>query len=66
MIAIQMPIAATATESLTQRSARADADLLAFGVGIMIDRIRGWNAPCTEAFVRDTPRLADASALRKN
>lgn len=52
-------------ESIVRAEAKG-VDPLAFGVGIMIDRIRGWNAPCTEAFVRDTPRLVDASAFWKN
>jgi hypothetical protein len=39
------------------RSEAKGVDPLDFGVKIMVDRIRGWNAPQTEAFVRDTPRL---------
>jgi hypothetical protein len=53
-------------ESLIRAEAKG-VDPLAFGVGVMVDRIRGWNAPSTEAFVRDTPRLVvDGSALRQN
>jgi hypothetical protein len=49
------------------RSEAKGVNPLDFGVGIMINRIRGWNAPRTEAFVRDTPRLVvDAPALRQN
>jgi hypothetical protein len=49
------------------RSEAKGVDPLNFGVNIMVDRIRGWNAPRTEAFVRDTPRLVvDAPALRQN
>jgi hypothetical protein len=49
------------------RSEAKGVDPLDFGVNIMVDRIRAWNASCTEAFVRNTPRLAvDGSIHRQN
>jgi hypothetical protein len=49
------------------RSEAKGVDPLDFGVNIMVDRIRGWNAPRTEAFVRDTPRLVvDTPFHRQN
>jgi hypothetical protein len=40
------------------RSEAKGVDPLDFGVRIMVERIRGWTASRTAAFVRDTPRLA--------
>jgi hypothetical protein len=52
-------------ESMTRSEAKG-VDPLDFGVNIMLDRTRAWDAPCTEAFVRDTPRLVvDAPASGK-
>jgi hypothetical protein len=49
------------------RSEAKGVDPLDFGVNIMVDRIRGWNAPRTDAFVRDTPRLVvDVPVHRQN
>ena len=39
------------------RSEAKGVDPLDFGINIMVDRIRGWDASRTAAFVRDTPRL---------
>ena len=49
------------------RSEAKGVDPLDFGVNIMVDRIRAWNASRTETFVRNTPRLAvDGSVHRQN
>jgi hypothetical protein len=49
------------------RSEAKGVDPLDFGVNIMVDRIRAWNASHTETFVRDMPRLdVDEQVLRRN